>query len=583
MNKAKTKKTIIIAIVAVLVAAAIAVTTILLINKKRDDELYDPYDENPETVEFDENYIVPEEAEELFELDYVEPTPIAHNKKLDKPVKADMSAFIAELSGKEIEFEYAEYYDSAKHIKDQKPLAKVEQHKYDVTDGTGVVDEDALYEIIKKNNDEYFEHFKNQKDDINADVQLFEASPKKDIKQACHYIAEYVNKAKESGEWKEIDFDRVYCNLATLKVMHGISGGFSLAYVDENNILSINPEIIENSTTLAINDSDMLEKMSKKEQEQFVWDTTLVHEIMHLLQDSCPCIEDDDAFLLGNMYLKDEDATHPMFDFWYAEASAELGMSKTLGVEPVTYPGFINYYYSLLSAYYLDPSISPKKIMHLTYDGDCYPFYKAFGELNDKEIEELVNAMYTVEVMANTPDGFYEWYENKNGVKLREREDEDELVKQKLRVEALKCFTKHYYISLAKQVEQGKMSYNDMFYLIRLYERALFEHLMYNDEDRAMTSNIFFDDYLSVQDAFFGALADNNISKDELISEFEKYTAKCKDGKKTKDNFSLDWMNKEQKYALEKIEGNYVFINLPTIRSAKALYVENGYDKSVKY
>lgn len=79
------------------------------------------------------------------------------------------------------------------------------------------------------------------------------------------------------------------------------------------------------------------------------------------------------------------------------------------------------------------------------------------------------------------------------------------------------------------------------------------------------------------------ALDNKSISKDEVFTAFEKYTNQCKKGKNTADNFNFSWMNKEQKTALERIEGNLWFINLPTIRSAKALYVENSYDKSVEY
>ena len=580
MEKTKKRKIIITIVAIVLIAALIAAG--IFIGIKIKEHKYDDATVDVSPTVYDENYIDPSLADDLFEMDFTEPEPIAYNEKLDKTVDVNMSDFISDLSEEDVDMEFSALFKTKDYLKNQKPVKSVSQHKYDITDGTGEIDAGVLYDVVQENNRKYFEQFKNQDDaDVDSEMQSFEKLPKKTIEKTCKYIADYVNKASKSEDWQDVDFERVYCNLSTLRIMHRMYADFSLAYVDENNVLSINPEVLENNKSMLAPDTDMTDK----EMEQYAWDVTLVHEIVHLLQDSCPCIEEDDELLLANMRCKDDDELHTLFDFWLVEASAELGMTDMTGKGPNTYFNYINYYYSMTSAFYLDPGVSPKKVMRITFDKDNYPFYKAFGKLSEKETEEIINALYSIEVMSYDTEGFVEAYKGKYGIDLSavENEDKQELVHQKLRLNALKAFTKRFYISLAKQIEEKKMSYNDMFYLIKVFERQLFDHLCYNEEDRAMMSNKFFDYYLDIQEEFFDELEGKVFSEKELTEEFEKYTTKCKKGKQTVDNFDFSWMSREQKYALEKIEENYFCFDIKTIRSYKALYVEKGYDKSVKY
>ena len=572
-----TKKKRILIIVLALIVAAVAATAIVIIKKQHD--FYSPMVDT--TIRFDKNYIPPDEAEDVFEISDAQPEPIARNEKLAAPIKANPSAFIEALSAEKISYDYTEFFDTETAFSQQKALPKVTKHKYDITNGSGKIDQDALYEAVIKNNDAYFASFQSHGKDSDGQ-QLFEEAPEKQIRLACKYITKYVNQAAKSKQWRDVDFERVYCNLATLRVMHGTNVDFSLAYVNEENILSINEAAITGGKIFVPLE---YEDWSEKQKEQYMWDNTMVHEVMHLLQSPCPCIEGKDDFWLGNMCMPASQNTSPLVIKWLVEASAELEKCNMLQNEPFTYSNYINYYYSLLCAFAVNPDTSAKQIMRATYDKDNYPFYKAYGDLDKEQSIELLSALYSIEVMNYMPMEFLNQFEENTGIDLNDAAHEDalELVNQKLRVNALKCFTKNFYLSLAKQVTQGKMSYNDMFYLIRMFERAIYEHQLFNAKDRLMTSNAFFDYYLEVQNNFFEAIANNDFSKDDIISAFEAYTPECKVEKKTVDNFDLSWMNAEQSNAVQKILSNYTYLNLPTIRAAKQIYVENGYDKALWY
>ena len=323
--------------------------------------------------------------------------------------------------------------------------------------------------------------------------------------------------------------------------------------------------------------------MSDEAKLQYAWDVTIIHEVVHLMQDACPCIEEDDEYLLSNMRIKDDDELHPLFCYWIPEASAELGMAELFDTQPGTYFEYINNYYTALFSFFLDDGVSPKKIMRMSFDKNNFPYYKAFGNLSEDETAQLATAMFYFELASIDKSNFNEIYGEKNNVEIYYRDDLRELIKQTARADAMKYFSKRFYLSLAKQINENKISFNDMFYLIKLFERNSFEVLVYNMDNKTLTSNDFFDYYLEIQDSFFEAVSDESISKDELIEELEKYTYQCQKGKKAENNFDLSWMNNEQKEALEKIRGNLVLFNLPSIRQTKALYVEKGYDKNGKF
>ena len=445
-----------------------------------------------------------------------------------------------------VTYEYEKLYNFKESLTEYNKLTLVNTHSNELKNIT--VDE--LYNIIVKNNKEYKKTVK---------TSIYKELSSSEIREICSLIVEVSNKYIKEN--KNISIDRVKCVLSNLK-MYKQTSAVANAFVTDDNCLIISPNMLQ-----------VANMINGKGTEEDIF----IHEIIHLLQKGCNCDLNKNANLKRNFgfsYAFKNLEVNSLDFTWLYEASAEKNMMNVTGHDPLVYKNMIGYLESLSLVNLLNDNYKVNDTEKLSFKRDINDLYNYFGVTTEKDKKEILNLMYSIEVMQQAPTDFYNALEKSTG-KTKDSSLVDE-VNYTVKVSICETLTKLFYKNLSKNLVNKDATLEDVFYLISLFENDLNSHIKYKDSSKYNYNDRFIETYLNIQDNFFYELSKTTgYSQEEIESKFDEYTAHTKDG----NNYSLSFLSKEKINYLEEREGAMNLSATVSIRDASYEFSKQNLQK----
>lgn len=447
-----------------------------------------------------------------------------------------------------VSYEYGDLYNFSETLNEYNKLNLVDNHAGKLKNIT--VDE--LYNIIVNNNKEYKKNIK---------TSIYKELSSSETREICKLIVKTVKNSLKTN--KDISTDRIKCVLSDLKLFKQTSS-VANAFVTDDNCLIISPNMLEVASLINGKGTDK---------------DIFIHEINHLLQKGCNCDLNNNKNLKRNFGISYgfNNVKVNSLDFtWLYESSAEKNMMNLTGHEPLVYQNMIGYLESLSLVNLFNDNYSVADTEKLSFKRDLNNLYTYFDVTSDKDKKEILNMMYSIEVMQQSPDDFYKVLEEQIG-KTKDSELVDE-VNYTVKVSICETLSKLFYKNLSKNIVNKDVTLEDVFYLISLFENDLNSHIKYKDSTKYSYNGRFIKTYIDIQNNFFYQISKSmGCNQEEIEDRFNNYTSNIKlsDGKIV-NNYSLNFLNKEKIDYLEKRKEAIKLSSAPSIRNiSKKFSVEN--------
>lgn len=418
------------------------------------------------------------------------------------------------------------------------------------------VDNESLYRVVLENNENYFNGKHNATHKKLKD---------KIVKNICDIIADTINKEFLERNF-ETNIDDIEENLMNLKIVDGAI--ISNAYLTDDDILAVSLSQIDNMK---------LYTGSKKS-----FEIIISHETEHILQKlSVKTIEKENILLGHGFCLKlDNLDVNSLYYLWLIESSAENLSVRLYDSEPLTYVNKIGYLNSLTMSQILDDSFNIYDIEKLTQQSDLNELFKLFKADTLEKKYELLNLMYTLEVIQEGPDEFINIYENKylNNRKITDQEFSD--LKYSLKGSVCTNITKYFYINLINKMEKDGLKLSEIYDLLSIFEEDINNHLLYNDENKIKYNKEFIKKYDGVQRSFFELLSEKTgIDVEEINYMYETYNLNVKYSvgnnlEKIVDDVDIENLSENKNVYLTKIRKRYIDDKTITIHETKEKYCD---------
>lgn len=457
----------------------------------------------------------------------------------DVTITADqLNRFLNCVSYDEIRCPYSELFgiEEAKQEKNTRVFSVV-QHTYNFFDKEKTVDADKLYNVVKSNNEAYLADGVKK----NFNKELSES----DLKKACVIVADAVNWGIENVA--EFDWGRIGCVLANLKIL--TKNSFSYGIFDEKeHLLTLVP--------------DLIERENEKDDSFDMFEQTVTHETMHMMQ--CYCVDiaagAEDSFI-GISYDFENLPVNPLKNRWLFEASAELCTSSKMGIPPTTYKSMIKNLETINLSTVLDDAQKAKQTEKISFSNKAENLYNQLEFANQNKAIEF---LYVIELLREAPEDFKAVYEKEYG---SIDANYSEFLKETYNHYFVETTSKLFYKNLAEKLSSTQMSLDDIFYLISLYEMDLLKDIPLNNTSiREENENIYYG-YLALQNEFYTILQEN--MKTDVKTAFVEYKANYGE-EAIYANADLSWLSEDKKeYLLYRNKDLYnkYFKNISSIEN----------------
>lgn len=466
------------------------------------------------------------------------------NKTNIRFTKNNLLSFVNSLNNVDVKYNYSSIYNINSSLSEYNKINLVSQHKY----GLKELNADELFKTVIKNN-------KNMK----SKNYMYEELGNKELRQICSTIIETVKDYISTNS--NISEDRIKCVLSDLKIFEQKSA-LCNAFVTDDNYLVVSPSTIQISQI--INGTQTSEDI-------------LIHEINHLLQKGCNCDLEANNNLKHNFgvsYKFKNQAVNSLNYSWLYESTAEKSMSMYTKHNIFTYKTLISYLESLNLSILLNDNYNIGDVENLSYKRSLDDLYQCFNVTADKDKQELLDMMYSIEIMQQEPDDFYNKYKELMGVeKSKELVDK---INYDVKSSICQTITKLFYKNLSNSIVDKDVTLEDIFYLISLFENDLNNHLLYTTLSRQDYNNEFITTYINIQNNFFSELSKClGISQENVEEYFDNYASKTKlSNGSLENNFDLNFLSFEKQKYLEQRQNE--LSDLATISIRKTNQKLNG-------
>lgn len=479
-------------------------------------------------------------ADEIVDADT---TPVSVNLSDSK-----LKTFEKYISSINVDYDYEDAYniDKALEIYNDNTVNTITKHSHDIR-VNGEFDADYFYELVKSNNEKFLEEKK--KDSMQGFYKEYsEAELKKICTQMCEALEDISKKDST------VDIDTACCYLYNLIIL-GKAGSLDFGGFDMDNRFYLNYKNME--TGAFAMDTDDIEQ------------TTFYHEMMHAFQFACDDIKKPDEDRMGITHTYDELEINPLSWYWLLEGSAEMNMSQYLGVRYSTYKSKITYIDSLNFVSNTGQGKDLLQTEKLCFQRDMNKIFEHLGMTSEKEKREIIKMMFSIEILQESDSEFYDWYEDKYGVDLSISSNGEETnLKLTVKEDAILTLTKIFYRNLARQVNSGNASIQDVYYLMRLWEADIDRHFSNDTVGYMMFFHNFYDTYIDLQNEFLNIIAkENDLNFDDLKNDFESYSMNTSS---KSPNCDLKFLSAERKNYITKDYCNSFYKKgYPSIQSCK--------------
>ncbi len=443
--------------------------------------------------------------------------------------EATMESFAARLSEIRCVFPYREYYGVEELFDRLYSFRATETHLYSALDAAGNLTPAHLTDVVRENNWAYLEAQKN------AGSWLTRYTEPSDelLSRICGLITETVNAMRL--RFPEIDWDRVFCNLGNLKVLHEQRVGTYLAAVDVNMVLCLQDSIL--SLAGALNGAHGIRN-------------TLIHEIMHIIQYGCTCEEIENCTArLGISYIFSDVSRNALQYYWLAEGAAEKETCLLTGDPPQTYESRIWYIESLDYATFLQEDVPAYFAESIPFYGDPERLFGLLGCTTEEEKREAAVMMCALEIMQTMPEDFTDELGRHTDLDVSDSAVAEQ-IRAGLRSPVCLYLAKQFYRNLLQCIGKDGMTENDLYCLIRLFEGLLDRHLGLRENRTPETNDPFLTDYTGLRNAFFELLKEegNSVSLDRYLV-YDFFTAE------NVINAGFSWLPEEKvRFVFDRVE-----------------------------
>lgn len=440
---------------------------------------------------------------------------------------AAAEAFEAQAAAIEADFPYRALYGVDACFDRIFTDCAVTRHECSALDANGELTAEHLRDLVRENN----RQFRESGEYINT---FFQDVSDEYLLALCQLIVDTITEMQK--RCPEIDYARVYCNLAALKVFVKVS---SLDFA------AVTPDMLLELGNGSLKIADLMADGSGVR-------NVLVHEIMHVIQYGCSCEKIDHCERhAGITYCWDDVSLQGNDWQWLPEASAEQYMTLLTGEEAMTYQEKINYLQSVNLATFLVGDIPANYAETICFYNDPERLFRIFRADSREEITEVAELMEAIQIIQYLPSDFRQAYEEAYGADLS---TDEEAAKVRIALKPALClaFSKAFYRNLAYALaEREGITAHDLYYLLRLFEAAMEVHTKYTDPERLEINQPFLDGYKALRAAFFRLLQENGAAVDEAsYLAYEPFTA----DRRTV-NASFRWLEADKKtFLLERTE-----------------------------
>ncbi len=445
--------------------------------------------------------------------------------KLSDSSLADFESY---LKNTWVDYDYSDAYgiDSALSRWHESENLLVSTHAHDVR-VNGVLDAEALYEIVKANNNEFMSTGKEY---------FYEEYSDSEVKNYCKEVVDTLNDIHEKNP--DFDFDSVCCYLYELKILNRPTSTAFAAVELESKILYFNESMIESWSDIRENENMRI--------------GTLYHEMMHIFQASCPCNQADGEKRVGIFHEYEELEINPLAWYWLVEASAEMNACELLDIEYNTYPQTIGYADTLNYVLNLNGSDDTANIQDICFTTDFNSIFELFDVTEEVEKEEFIKMMFSIQILQQDDSDFFDWYDNEYGIELASDDEELAELRLCLKEDFLLSITKLFYRNLARLLNEGEVTLSDVYYLMRVFEADLNNHLSTTTVGYLIYFKDFYPAYLEIQNEFLSLLSqDNGIDAEKLSDDFQNYSMNIiVDDEQISPNCTLAFLTSQQKDAV---------------------------------
>lgn len=456
------------------------------------------------------------------------------------------------ISNNTYHFRYDRYYglDEALSLYNKTSVNK--KTSSDLLDDTGLLDVNKLVAQVQNNNKNYMSQ---TKDAVNAFYKEMNSS---DIYKICNIICEVIN-----AKYINTDINKTANTLMNLKMFEK-TGSASNAYVTHDLTFVYNP-----SMTSMYSSMQSITGTSQSQEETFK--AVITHEIMHLLQYSSSDNYSDNGLEAGftRMYnIPNEDKKIPVDSLWYSwllEASAELSMADYLKVKTGTYAKKISYVNSFHLSHFHNLNLENNSLEDIAFYSKLEDIYKALNLKTNKEKQDFLKFMYSIEITQSDPDDFWDHYSKLTQTSPNEEEKLN--IRMTIREDAVKYLTSHFYLNLLDAIYEGKINdLNTLFYFMKLWEIDAYSHLEYTKISSCEYAQEFTNYQHTLQNHIFDIFVK---TIPDIKEQYNEYTLQYKTDSETTDNCNLDKYSSYTKKYLISLKNNY---NTAHFASSKAMY-----------
>ncbi len=425
---------------------------------------------------------------------------------------ADYNAFLEVIDYNGIECPFSDLFGITEAVAEKASrVFAIEKHTYDFFEGASSVDVEKLYQVVKKNNEKYMEGISQYFNNELSDSKL---------RECCEIVADTLNWGISNIDG--VDLAQLGCVLGNLKILN--RGTMNLGtFNDKTNLLNISPDMIKSK----------IERTGNSD----IYRLTVSHETMHILQcRCCDLIQAENDHFIGTSYVFESLEINPLKNSWLYEASAELNATLRLNSAPTTYQYMIDNLESISLATILNDNNKVRQLEKFSFTQDEASVYK---QLEFEDETDAIEFLYTVELLRVKPEDFKAVYEREYAAV----EDYDEFLKTTYNPYFVEVVSKLMYKNLAQKLTQNKMSLNDVFYIISLYELDLLKDIPLGNSVVRDKYREVYENYLALQNEFFNLIqkcADINVH-----DSFAEYSINFGE-EELYANATLDWLDSDK-------------------------------------
>lgn len=407
----------------------------------------------------------------------------------------------------------------------------------------GMLDADKLYQCVLSNNAAVVTNGRNTLNAFYSDLDETE------IAAICDEIAEVINAA--SGK---IEIEKVANTLEHLTIFE-YKGSTNNAAITTKLAFTYNPGMVEiyRQQHIALGGSP-----------EIVWEMVVDHEVMHIIQHGANDGIEANGIELGFCRMYNEQngekkiPIDSLYFSWILEAGAELGMADYLNVEPGTYQKKISYARSFdLSRFYKIDSKSDM-LENIAFKHTLEEVLAALGIDSESEKQEFLKFMYSIEITQTEPNELWEYYESLTGRTLTDEEKTG--IRMDIRTDAVKYLTKSFFTNVTNAVHDGAITDLDsLFYLLRLWELDVFNHLEYTKVSSLAHAEDFVLWYDQTQSVILAAIADSSgIDSTQIQTLYSEYSLRMKtESNEVTDNCDFAGLSSYMQDYIVSLKENY--------------------------